>query len=167
MLRIKRKRKVYSSFKDNIGVADLADMQLISKCNIRTRFLVWVIDIFSNYVCIVPLKDKNGIKITNAFQNISRSETLPNYNQSGCKPNKISVDKGSKFYKRSMKPWLQDNDVEMKRNMLLLQGFFRTLKYKIYKYMTSISKSTYIDKSSETVNEFNNAYHRKNQNETN
>ena len=113
------------------------------------------------------MKDKNGIKITNAFQNISRSETLPTYNQSGCKPNKISVDKGSKFYKRSMKPWLQDNDVEMKRNMLLLQGFFRTLKYKIYKYMTSISKSTYIDKSSETVNEFNNAYHRKNQNETN
>ena len=142
-------------------------MQLISKCNIRTRFLVWVIDIFSNYACIVPLKDKNGIKITNAFQNISRSETLPTYDKSGCKPNKISVDKGSEFYKRSMKPRLQDNDVEMKRNMLLLQGFFRTLKYKIYKYMTSISKSTYIDKLSETVNEFNNSYHRKNQNETN
>ena len=53
-----KKGKVYSAFKDNIWGADLADMQLISKFNKGFRFLVCVIDIFSKYAYIVPLKDK-------------------------------------------------------------------------------------------------------------
>ena len=53
-----KKRKMYSSFKDNIWGADLADMQLISKFNKGFRFLLCVIDIFSKYAWVVPLKDK-------------------------------------------------------------------------------------------------------------
>ena len=53
-----KKRTVYSRFKDNIWGADLADMQLISKFNKRFRFLLCVIDIFSKYASVVPLKDK-------------------------------------------------------------------------------------------------------------
>ena len=52
------KRTVYSSFKDNIWGDDLADMQLISKFNKGTRFLLCVIDVFSKYAWVVPLKDK-------------------------------------------------------------------------------------------------------------
>ena len=62
--------KVSSSFKDNIWRADLVDMQLISKCNKRIRFLLCVIDIFSKYPWFVPLKDKKGVIVANAFQNI-------------------------------------------------------------------------------------------------
>ena len=51
------KRKVYSGFKDNIWAADLADMQLISKFNKGFRFLLSVIDVFSKYAWVVPLKD--------------------------------------------------------------------------------------------------------------
>ena len=54
----KIKRKVYSTFKDNIWDVDLADMQLLSKYNKRIRFLLCVIDIFSKYAWVVPLKDK-------------------------------------------------------------------------------------------------------------
>ena len=54
-----KKRTVYSKFKDNIWGADLADMQLISQFNKRFRFLLCVIDIFSKYDWVVPLKDKN------------------------------------------------------------------------------------------------------------
>ena len=50
--------KVYSSFKDNIWRADLADMQLISKCNKGIKFLLCVIDIFSKYAWVVPLKKR-------------------------------------------------------------------------------------------------------------
>ena len=57
-MRILRKRRVYSTFKDNIWGADSADMQLISKFNKGFRFLLCLIDIFSKYVWIVPLKDK-------------------------------------------------------------------------------------------------------------
>ena len=65
-----KKRKVYSSFRDNIWGADLADMQLLSKFNKGFRFLLCVIDIFSKYAWVVPLKDKKGISIVNAFQKI-------------------------------------------------------------------------------------------------
>ena len=84
------KRKVYSSFKDNIWGVDLADMQLLSKFNKRFRFLLCVIDIFSIYAWVIPLKDKKGVSIVNDFQIILK--------ESNRKPNKIWVDKGSEFY---------------------------------------------------------------------
>ena len=61
------KRKVHSSFKDSIWGVDLADMQLLSKFNKGFRFLFCVIDIFSKYAWVAPLKDKKGIIIVNAF----------------------------------------------------------------------------------------------------
>ena len=90
-----KKQKVHSSFIDNIWSADLPDMQLISKFNKGIRFLLCVIDIFSKYTWVVSLKDKKGITITNAFQKI--------LDESNGKVKKIWVDKGSKFYNRSMK----------------------------------------------------------------
>ena len=65
-----KKRKEYSAFKDNIWAVDLADMQLISKFNKGFRFLLCFIDIYSKYAWVVPLKDKKGLSIVNAFQKI-------------------------------------------------------------------------------------------------
>ena len=65
-----KKRKVYSSFRDNIWGVDLADMQLISKSNKGLRFLLCIIDIYSKYAWVIPLKDKKGISIFNGFQKI-------------------------------------------------------------------------------------------------
>ena len=62
IIRKFEKRKVYSTFKDNIWSADLADMQLLSKYNKGIRFLLCVIDIFSKYAWVVPLKDKKRYK---------------------------------------------------------------------------------------------------------
>ena len=100
-----KKRKVYSAFKDNIWGADLADMQLISKFNKGFRFLLCVIDIFNKYAWVVPLKDRKGASIVNAFQSILK--------KSNRKPNKIWVDKGGELYNISFKKWLQDNDIAM------------------------------------------------------
>ena len=79
-------------------------MQLISKFKKGCRFLLCVIDIYSKFAWVIPLKGKKGTTITNAFQKI--------LNESNCKPNKIWVDKGSEFYNRSMKSWLEKNDIE-------------------------------------------------------
>ena len=87
-----KKRKVHSTFIDNIWGADLADMQLISRFNKGFRFLLCVIDIHSKYAWVIPLKDKKGITITNAFQKV--------LDESKRKPNEIWVDKGSKVYNR-------------------------------------------------------------------
>ena len=66
------KRKVHSPFIDNIWGADLADMQLISKFNKGLRSLLCVTDFYSKYAWVIPLKDKKGITITNAFQKKNR-----------------------------------------------------------------------------------------------
>ena len=57
IIRKIKKRKVYSSFRDNIWGADLADMQLLSKFNKGFRFLLCVIVIYSKYAWVIPLKD--------------------------------------------------------------------------------------------------------------
>ena len=74
--------------------ADFADTQLISKFNKGFRFLLCVIDIYSKYAWVIPLKDKKVITNTNAFQ-----KTL---NESTHKPNKTWVNKGGEFSTRSM-----------------------------------------------------------------
>ena len=137
LIRIFEKKKVYSAFKYNIWAADLADMQLISKFNKGFKFLSCVIDIYSKYAWVVPLKDKKGVSIVNAFQSILK--------KSNKKPNKIWVDKGGKFYNRSMKSWLEKNDIEMysthnEGKSVVAERFIRKIKNRIYKYMTSISK---------------------------
>ena len=93
IIRNFKKRTVYSEFKDNIWGADLADMQLISRFNKGFKFLLCVIDIFSKYAWVIPLKDKKGVSIVNALQKI--------LDKSGRKPNKIWVNKGSEFYHNS------------------------------------------------------------------
>ena len=79
-------------------------MQLISKFNKGLRFLLSVIDIYSKYTWIVPLKDKKGILSNNAFQKI-----LDEFNR---KPKKIWVNKESELYNRSMKSRLHYNNIE-------------------------------------------------------
>ena len=95
IMRKCKKRKVYSSFKDNIWSVDLADMQLLSKFNKGFRFLLCVIDVFSKYAWVIPLKDRKGVSIVTGFQKILKD--------SNRKLNKIWVDKGSEFYNNSFK----------------------------------------------------------------
>ena len=133
IIRKFEKRKVYSPFKDNIWGADLADMQLISKFSKGFKFLLFVIDIFSKYTWVVPLKDKKGASIVNPFQSILK--------KSNRKSNKIWVE----FYNNSFKKWLQDNDLVMysthnEGKSVVAKRFIRTIKNKIYEHMTSISK---------------------------
>ena len=92
---------VYLGFKDNIWGADLANMQLISKFNKGFRFLLCVIDLFSKYAWIVPLKNRKGITITNAFQKILDDLERSEAKSKGRKPYKTWVDKGSEFYNNS------------------------------------------------------------------
>ena len=132
-------------------------MQLLSRYNKGIRFLLFVIDIFSKYAWVVPLKDKKGISIVKAFQIILKQSN-------SRKPNKIWVDKGSEFYNASFKKWLQDNDIVMysihnEGKSVVAERFIRALKSKICKYMTSISKNVYIDKLDDIVDEYNNTYH--------
>ena len=102
---------------------------------------------YSKYTWVVPLKNKKDITITDAFQKILK--------ESDRKSNKIWVDKRSEFDNSSFKKWLEDNDIEIysihnKGKSVVAERFIGTLKTKIYKYVTSLSKNVYIDKLDDT-----------------
>ena len=94
------------------------------------------------------MKDKKGTSIVNAFRKILK--------ESDRKPNKILVDKGSEFYNNSFKKWVKDNNIEIysihnEGKSVVAKRFIRTLKTKIYKYMTSVPGNVYIDKLDDIV----------------
>ena len=131
-------------------------MQLISKYNKGIRYLFCAIDLFPKHAFVVPLKDKKGTAIVNAFESI--------LNKSKRKPNKIWVDQGSEFYNNNFKKWLKDNDITMycthnEGKSVVAERFIRTLKNKIYKHMTSISKNVYFNVLDDIVDKYNNTYH--------
>ena len=100
------------------------------------------------FLFFILLKQKN-ITSTNVFQKI--------LGESNRKLNKIWMDKGSVFYNRSMKSWLQDNRIIMysrhnEGKFVVTERIIRTLNNKIDKYITSVSKSGYNDKLDNIVN---------------
>ena len=135
---------------DNIWGVDLADMQSLNRKNKGIKYLLCAIDLFSKYAFVVPLKDKKGISIVNAFNKIIK--------QSNRKPNKIWVDPGGEFY-NVFKKWLSDNDIIMYSTYNEGERFIRTLKNKLYKHMTATGKNVYYDVLHDVVNKYNNIKH--------
>ena len=112
-------------------------------------------------ICLVNMlglfiKDKKGVSIVNAFQKIISEKR---------KPNKIWVDQGSEFYNNSFKDFLKTNNIEMystsnERKSVVAERFIRTLKNKIFKHMTAISKNVYFDVLNDIVHKYNNTVHK-------
>ena len=120
---------------------DLADMQSLSRKNKGIKYLLCAVDLYSKYAFVIPLKDKRGISIVNAFNKIIK--------QSERKSNKIRVDQGGEFYNNIFKKWLSDNDVIMyftynEGKSVVAERFIRTLKNKLYKHMTATGKNVYM-----------------------
>ena len=118
------KKKLFKEVKEKAFMKLLGKMDKY-KTVLGIRVFLCVIDIFSKYAWVIPLKDKKGVTIVNAFQNI--------LDDSKRKPNKIWVDKGNELYSRSMKSWLEKNDIEMysthnKGKFIVAKRFIRTLK---------------------------------------
>ena len=134
VIRKFKRRKVYSSFRDNTWGFDLADMQSLSKYNTGINYLLCAIGLFSKYTWVDPLKDKRGISIVNAFQKIISK---------GNKPNKICVDQGGEFYNNLLKRFLKINNIEIystcnEGKSVVAERFIRTLKIKISNQMTTV-----------------------------
>ena len=114
------------------------------------------IDLYSKYAFVVPLKDKKGISIVNAFDKFIK--------QSNRKPNKIWVDQGNEFYNRDFTKWLSDNNIIMystynEGKSVVAERFIRTLKNKLYKHMTATGKNVYYEVLDDVVSKYNNTKH--------
>ena len=157
IIRKFKKRKVYSSFRDNIWGVDLADMQTLSKYNKRIKYLLCAIDLLSRYAWVTPIKNKKGTSAVNTFQKI--------LSDSNRKSNKIWVDQGSEFYNISSKDFLKINNIETystynEGKSVVAERFIRPIKTKIHIYMTAISKNVYCNVLDDIVNKYNNTVHK-------
>ena len=140
---------------------DLSHMQSLSKYNKGIKYLLCAIDLFSKYAWVVPLKDKKGTGIVNAFQKILSE---------GRKPNKIWVGQGSEFYNNFFKDFLKINNITIystynEGKSADAERFIRTQKNKVFKHMTkkrhkTISKNVYFDVLDGIGDKYNNTVHR-------
>ena len=111
-------------------------MRSLSKSNKRNKYLLGAIDLFSKYAWVIPIKNKKGVSLVNTFQRIISE---------GRKPNEIWVDQGREFYYNSFEDFLKINNIEMystynEGKSVVAERFIRTLKNRIFKHMTAISK---------------------------
>ena len=105
-------------------------MESLSSKNKNVKYLLCVIDVFTKYAWVKPLKDKKGKTVLNAFIEI--------VNESNRKPNKLWIDQGREFYNKLLQKWLKDNNILMysphnEGKSVITERFIRILKSKIYK----------------------------------
>ena len=145
------KRKVIVFAIDQIWGADLVDLQAFAKDNDGYRYLLCVIDIFSKYGWIVPLKDKSGKSVTDAFEKIFRQ---------GRTPLKLWVDKGKEFYNKDVKALgVELYSTENEEKSSVIERWNRTMKERMFKYFTANSTRRYVDVLDGMVTRYNNARH--------
>ena len=131
-------------------------MKSRSISNKGNKYLLGAIDLFSKYAWVIPIKNKKGVSLVNTFQRIISE---------GRKPNEMWVDQRREFCNNSFKDFLKINNIEMyatynEGKSVVAEIFIRTLKNKIFKHMTAISKNVYFDMLDDIVNKYNNTVHK-------
>ena len=130
-------------------------MQQFSKWNKGYRYLLMVIDVFSKYGWIVPLKDKKGESVTEAFKTIFKE---------GRKPQYLWVDKGKEFYNKNLKDLLEKNGIHMystenEEKSSVVERWNKTIKSKMWKQFTVQGNTQYLDMLPKLVKQYNNTKH--------
>ena len=149
------RRRVITNHIDEIWASDLVEMQQFSKWNKGYRYLLMVIDVFSKYGWIVPLKDKKGESVAEAFKTIFKE---------GRKPQYLWVDKGKEFYNKHVKDLLEKNGIHMystenEEKSSVVERWNRTIKSKMWKQFTVQGNTMYLNMLPKLVNQYNNTKH--------
>ena len=144
-----QKKKVYVKGIDEIFAADLVDMQAFSEFKNGVKYLLTVIDVFSRYVWMVPLKTKTGLEVTNALKKIFQYR----------KGSKLWVDRGREFYNKHVQELIPLYSTENEEKSSVVERRNRTMKEKMFKYFSANSTKKYIDILDRLVEDYNNTRH--------
>ena len=130
-------------------------MQQFSKWNKGFRYLLMVLDVFSKYGWIVPLKDKKGETVVEAFKSIFKE---------GRKPQYLWTDKGKEYYNKHVKELLDKNGItlystENEEKSSVCERWNRTIKTKMWKQFTVQGNTQYLDMLPKLVKQYNNSKH--------
>ena len=144
-----KKRRVIVNGIDKIWAADLADMTAFKDYNDGYKFLLLVIDTFSKYGYLVPLKNKKGETVADALKDIFKKR----------KPGKLWTDKGKEFYNKDVKDLVELYSTENEEKSSIAERWVRTIKEKMWKYFTDNNTYKYIDQLPDLVEDYNNTVH--------
>ena len=141
---------------DDVWAADLVELQEWKNVNKGFRYILNVIDCFSKYAWSVPLKDKKGETVLDAFKYIVKT--------SNRKPMYIWVDEGKEFYNEDMTVWLKDENITRysahgEHKSAIAERFNRTLKERMWRRFTAANTRTWTDMLDESLSNYNNSYH--------
>ena len=150
-----QKRMVFAKTVDDIWSADLIEMIPLAKYNKGYKYLLMVIDVFSKYGWIVPLKTKTGKAVTEGFKKVFSDRV----------PSRLWVDKGKEFYNKTLQSLLDKEKVimystENEEKSSIVERWNRTMKRHMWKYFTANNTHKYIDILPELVKRYNETYHR-------
>lgn len=148
------KRRVYVNSIDQTWAVDLIDMQQYSKQNKHYKYLLAVIDIFSKYGWLIPLKNKTGLTVSEEFKKLFKQR----------KPMFIWSDKGSEFYNKQVKELLKDNNIKLystenEEKSSVVERWIGTMKQQMFKYFTASETFKYYDVLDRLVKNYNNTVH--------
>ena len=151
-----RKRRAISYGVDKIWAADLVEIQKYSKWNKGIKYLLTVIDVFSKYGWIVPLKDKKTESVSLAFDHI--------FKKSKRKPEKLWTDKGSEFISKHFQEFLKKNNItlyhtENEEKSSIVERWNKTMKNKMWKMFSANNNTVYWDTIDKLVDDYNNTVH--------
>jgi hypothetical protein len=136
--------------------ADLADISFLAKWNGGVHFLLTCVDVFSKYAWVVPMKDKTAEVTRDAFERIFRER----------KPIQLMTDRGREFENHIVFDYMKKQGVhhffawnpDIKAS--IAERFNRTLKERMWRYLTYTNSKRYIDVLQDLVHAYNNSYHR-------
>jgi transposase InsO family protein len=150
------RRKFLSRGLNNIFQADLVDMSKFSKDNDNVRYWLTVLDIFSRKAFVEKLKNKNSISVLHAFKKIlSKNKAVPK---------KLHTDLGSEFMNRSFQNYLKSRNIihyqtSQSTKAALVERLHRTLKNRLFRYMTAHKTHRYVPVLEQIVDSYNNRVH--------
>ena len=157
------KIKIIPLYKDETWSADLIDKSNLSKYNKNYKFILTVIDIFTKYAWAIPLKDKSGTSVTNAFKTIVQST----YGRSpiGIRlPERLWVDRGKEFYNKTFLSYLKENNIKIYSTnsdlkAVFVERFNRTLLHLLSKPMFINGDGNWVDLLKDAMIDYNNRVH--------
>ena len=144
-----KKRRVLVNGIDKIWAADLVDMQAFSKFNRGIKYLLAVIDVFSKYGYLIPLKDKTGKSVASALKTIFKER----------KPEKMWVDKGKEFYNKDVKELIELYSTENEEKSSVVEIWIKTMKERMWKYFTDNNTNHYVNILPDLVEDYNDMRH--------
>ena len=142
---------------DDQWQADLAEVQHLSKDNGGIRYLLTCIDVFSKHAWVVAIRSKSSEDMVEAFHKL--------FQTSKRLPKRLQTDKGKEFLCKPVQQLLKQKGVHhftsnSDKKAAVVERFNRTLKTRMFRYLTSKNSKRYVDVLQQLVDSYNKSFHR-------